>query len=158
VIRIPLCNQAGEVIAHALVDDEDAWAAAHRWFLINDRYAARNKRNGGGRRIVRLHRELLGLAHGDGLYADHINRDTLDNRRSNLRVGTPALNMQNVPGRPGTSRFRGVSYFRPTGKWRAVCHIDRKQYHVGYFGTEEEAAAAASAFRSEHMPFAVEAS
>lgn len=82
-----------------LVDEAD-WelVSQYTWSIkrsySNGRYA-RNHINqylitwmveDGVKRMVYLHRFLLGLKKGDKLVGDHINRDTLDNRRCNLRA------------------------------------------------------------------------
>lgn len=64
---------------------------------------------------------------------DHRDRDTLNNRRSNLRPCTHAQNMQNRETRPG---LKGVD--RCGDRWRAKF---RAQY-LGMFGSPEEAARA----------------
>jgi len=42
-----------------------------------------------------MHRFLMELAHGDKRQVDHFNHDTLDNRRSNLRIVTQSENAKN---------------------------------------------------------------
>lgn len=145
--------------AFAVVDAADAaWANQWKWSLLQG-YAARLEKGGDGvKRQVRLHRALLGLEHNDGKVADHMNRDPLDNRRANLRVGTQTLNCQNTSSRRGSaSRFRGVRK-ASSGKWQAFGHINGKFRHLGVFVSEDDAARAASEFRREHMPWAVEVS
>lgn len=105
-----------------------------------------------------LHRVLLGLERGDGKIADHINRDKLDNRRSNLRVVTAGQNSQNsarrtMNGRPCSSRYRGVSRTR-SGKWRAYGQINGQRTELGHFEDELEAAEAARRWREKHMTHA----
>lgn len=46
---------------------------------------------------ISMHRDLMGAP--PGMYVDHINGDTLDNRRSNLRIVTPQENCQNTRAR-----------------------------------------------------------
>lgn len=86
-----------------------------------------------------------------GYFTDHINRDKLDNRRSNLRSVTISnSNINKTNNVPKTSRFRGVSrYLCSThgGKyqywyWRASINKDYKQTTIGVFKTEVEAAEA----------------
>jgi hypothetical protein len=104
-----------------------------------------------------MHRLILGLPVGDPRLGDHINRNRLDNRRSNLRIVDRAGNGQNVGSRAGsTSSFRGVSWDSRNRKWSAQCMLRQKLYHLGRYTSEIEAARAAAAFRAEHMPFAVE--
>ena len=153
------------MVAHALIDPEDAWLAEQRWYRNAAGYAVRQVPGEGtlpsGRRrqrIVFMHREVLDLEYGDPLQGDHINRDRLDNRRSNLRRVTVAEQRQNSTPRGGASRHRGVG-FRKDKKarpWIAYGTLNRKRQHLGFFATEEEAAAAALAWRRENLPAAVD--
>lgn len=78
-----------------------------------------------------------------GLVVDHINRNGLDNRRSNLRVVTVTENNWNVPPRAGRrSEFRGVVFEKRQGNYYAKISVDGKKVHLGTFPTEEEAARA----------------
>lgn len=74
---------------------------------------------------------------------DHINRDKLDNRLCNLREASRSQNNANI-GLPAhnTSGFKGVSYFKQTGKWTAYITRDGKRRHLGTYTTAEAAAAA----------------
>ena len=75
---------------------------------------------------------------------DHINHDTLDNRRSNLRVVTNRINSQNrlQQYKPRTSKYVGVSYDKINKKYRADITINNKRINLGRYTTEEEAASA----------------
>lgn len=153
---IPILNRHGELRAYILVDSDDAgWAGQWVWHLSGGGYAARFERVSGKRRIVKLHRAILGLKFGDILQGDHINRDRLDNRRINLRIVTNAQNEQNKSKRKeGASRFRGVQ--PNNGKWTASVTANGKRMHLGSFSTEEEAGAAALKGRMKFLPFAVD--
>lgn len=154
-MEIPLRNRRREVVGVALIDDDDyPLVAPHSWYLNRDGYARTTIGGRGGLRIT-MHRLILGFSRGDGNQTDHVNRDRLDNRRENLRPATHALNHQNKPANRGSSsQFRGVS--REGGKWRAVVRLNGKNHHLGFYEDEVEAARVASAWRAEHMPFAVE--
>lgn len=81
-----------------------------------------------------------------GVQVDHVNRDTLDNRRANLRLATRSQNGANCGFNPrNTSGFRGVSFHKELRKWQA--QISGKSTavpstYLGVFDTAEEAAAA----------------
>jgi hypothetical protein len=122
----------------ALVDDEDYERVVRlgKWHAktkrgVNAVYACHS-----GSSKVSLHGFVTGWS-----YVDHINGDGLDNRRANLRQATHAGNMQNQR-RPknNTSGYKGVSWHRATGKWRAYIKRDGKQVHLGIFDTPEAAA------------------
>jgi hypothetical protein len=158
-VQIPLRARDGTIRAYALVDASDAeWANQWTWRLYNTGYAARCERDFDGRlRAIMLHRELLGLADGNKLTGDHVNRDRLDNRRANLRSMTKAAQRQNVTSARGaTSRFLGVSWHPQCRRWRAKVTANGKQHYLGLFDTEEAAAEAALQGRRRLMPFAVD--
>jgi hypothetical protein len=148
---VPLRAKDGRIKAYATVDHEDVeLVSAYAWRLHRLGYATANGST------VLMHRLILGLGKGDSRQADHVNRSRLDNRRANLRIVTRAQNIQNVPGRGGRSKYRGVDLYVPTGRWRARCQLGGRQHNLGYFATEDEAAAAALAFRREHMPYSID--
>ena len=70
---------------------------------------------------------------------DHENRIENDNRIVNLREANGSLNKMNSKRyRNNTSGFKGVSYMRQHGKYRA--EVGRR--YLGLFDTAEEAYAA----------------
>lgn len=157
---IPLKARGGGVRAWAIVDEADyGWASQFNWSLSPSGYAIRNvsQRETGGKNVrVMMHREMLGLGSGrvDKREGDHINRDRLDNRRSNLRVVTHKENSHNQGCNPRASRssqFRGVSWHKATQKWWAYARIDGVLKSAGYYRDEKEAAEAAAEFRRRHM-------
>jgi hypothetical protein len=151
--QVPLQDVLGEIVGYTTIDAADvAWAQQWRWNLSPKGYVTRGGKDG----TTYLHRELLGLVRGDGVFGDHINRDPLDNRRGNLRDATPSESPQNVPGRPGTSTHRGVSWHARICVWAAYLNVGGKRHHLGYFPFEEEAAEAARAAREQLMPFATD--
>lgn len=151
---IPLYGQDGKVRACAVVDQADYERLGHHTWSLSLGYAIRFT----GVKTVRLHRELLGLSAGDP-EVDHVDGDPLNNRRSNLRLCPrgPAENQQNhVRLHPrNTSGYRGVT--RESGKWRAQAVLNGRRHDLGLFSEVTEAAAAASRFRAEHMPFSEDA-
>lgn len=78
--------------------------------------------------------------HKDGYEIDHINLDTFDNRRSNIRYCTHQQNQINQPvQRNNTSGVSGVSWYAPRKKYRARIKIGQQEIHLGYYGTFQEA-------------------
>jgi len=72
---------------------------------------------------------------------DHINRNGLDNRRSNLREASKAGNCQNVGIRADNKTgFRGVSFDTESQKYAAAIGHHGKVKRLGRFNTPEEAA------------------
>jgi hypothetical protein len=103
-------------------------------------------------RSVSMHRQILGLVPGDGKFGDHANRDTLDNRDSNLRVATRSENNRNSIRRAGPGlkgAIRNGPYFK------GAIWIEGKQIYLGSFRTAEAAHAAyCFAARRFHGEFA----
>lgn len=162
--RIPLRNRHGAVVAYASVDLADfADVSQYRWHFNSRGYVIRHVRVAPGPKgeyCLSMHRHVLGLRRGDapGMVVDHIDHDQLNNRRSNLRLGTVSQNQQNRIGPRSDSRCssRGVSFDPRVSKWRARAQVAGKRYFLGEFPTESEAADAARAWRREHMPFAID--
>lgn len=70
---------------------------------------------------IRLHRFIMGCIAKDGKVVDHINRNTLDNRKSNLRLVTIGENILN----------RGKSYTNTTGYKGVVLKKGEYQAYIG---------------------------
>lgn len=88
---------------------------------------------------VYIHRLIAGAGRGE--VADHINGDTLDNRRSNLRVCSQAENTRNKTiSKANTSGYKGV-YLRDN-RWQALIMVGGKQRRAGCYATPIEAAVA----------------
>lgn len=148
-----------DVTSYAVVDLEDAADLSRwTWHMNASGYAQRSvkRRSEGYRCNISMHRQILGLSPGDGTEVDHINRDRLDNRRSNLRVVPKWGNRQNVTGGRGTSKYRGVCLHAPSGKWVAYVGAGGRKHNLGYFSTEEEAARVAQEGRQRLLPYATD--
>ena len=130
----------------ALVDDNDYdWLNQWKWCAFNDkgnfRVVRKSSQKDGKTHSIYMYRMILDLEYGDKRMGDHINHNTLDNRRSNLRVCTNQQNCFNQKSSPNTtSRFKGVSWHRPNRKWQARIQKNEKEKYLGCFATEEEAA------------------
>lgn len=125
VARVKLYDAHCNHIATAIIDAEDVNKIRYtKWKLSASGYAANTPKFSGSNK--HMHREILGTDQ----FVDHINHNTLDNRKSNLRIVTKAQNMMN-------SNFKGVS---PNGcKWYAHIKINQKMLNLGNYLDEEEA-------------------
>jgi hypothetical protein len=118
-------------------------------------YAVRMDISGKKTKIISMQRELMSPP--ANLLVDHRNRDSLDNRRANLRLATRSQNMFNRAKRKSktSSRFIGVSFNKAGGKWTARIYYQNKQIWLGRFGSELDAANAYDeAARKYHKEFA----
>lgn len=118
---------------HELVKDD-------HWHVIGGRVVKSTP----GSRWVSLHKLVLGEL--PGMLIDHIDRNPLNNQRSNLRFATPAENSYNrskiesVGGKKSTSKYKGVYKLSAKKKFRAAIQFEGKKIHLGYHNTQEQAA------------------
>jgi hypothetical protein len=143
-VFMPMVSR-GEPAGWVLVDEDVADRLDHRTIVLGSHGYATVRE---GKRRELLHRWILGLQPGDGKVVDHRNRYKLDCSKRNLRVGTQATNMQNLPRSP----YCGTSCCK--GKWQARAKANGQVIHLGTFDTREEAAEVARAYRVEHYPYA----
>lgn len=143
----------------ALVDDDDfGRLSSHKWCATPTKagfYAVRSvRREDGKSRLQGMHRVILDAKKGE--LVDHVNGNTLDNRKENLRICTYSQNNINRrKERMSTSRFKGVSWDARTKTWKASVTINRKTKWLGRFQTEVEAALAYDAAAKQiHGEFA----
>lgn len=132
----------------ALIDEQDAerveaipyWFAKPQKKNRDQMYACTFVRKPDGKAsILYLHRFIMNAP--KGILVDHINRDTLDCRRGNLRFATKAQNIANTGTRAlGKYGYIGVSRNSPNGLWFAKVGYSRGRKRVGGFLTAEDAA------------------
>lgn len=122
----------------AIVDAEDfAWLSQWNWCAVRRNslgkfYAMRGQH-------VSMHRMILDCKS----YVDHINRDTLDNRRINLRMCSKKQNAYNRISTKNKSGFKGVPMYKAhRNGWVAQITVNYKYWYLGTFPTKEEAAVA----------------
>lgn len=78
----------------------------------------------------------------ENLEIDHIDRNSLNNSISNLRMATRSQNCINKKKRINTySTYVGVTYDKNKNNknWKAKVRINGKNKHIGNYNTEEEA-------------------
>lgn len=134
--KIPLTQGKFAIVDEADYDE----LSAHRWHLHqcgSGLYAARCA----GGRLILMHRQILNAP--AGMLCDHKNHDGLDNRRSNLRLCTPAQNQHNSrPQINCRSAYKGVSWNRQAKKWQARIGRNGQTIFIGYYDYEQDAAIA----------------
>jgi hypothetical protein len=130
----------------AIIDDED-FEFLSRWKWCASQcgqsfYAMRGQLREGKQQFFYLHRIILNAQKGQ--YVDHIDGDTMNNSRNNLRIVTAKQNSANMKKhKDGVSQFKGVSPNLKLGKpWVAGIVNEGKRKHLGTFSSEIEAAMA----------------
>jgi len=133
-----------------LIDDEDfekyskiRWRArnnhgSNMFYIASYVYVEGTKK----RKNIELGRYLLDAQKGEII--DHINRDTLDNRKCNLRICSTAENNRNTIKRKDglTSNYKGVYWKKEMKKYCAQINFNRKKIFIGYYDNEDQAAIA----------------
>ena len=90
-------------------------------------------------KMIKLHRYIMNI-NNSNLVVDHINRNPLDNRKSNLRICSYKENSFNKSIRvDNTSGIPGVSFHKTNKKWRAKIKYNNLTIHLGYFEDINEA-------------------
>lgn len=148
-VTIPLTRGLVTVISPQDVD----YVAAHKWLAQSASqgrfYVCRadyeNPPPGKRRAYLLLHRELLQAP--PHLVVDHINGDSLDNRRENLRLCTISQNAFNKrkQNHGKLSKYKGVAfvqYLNRKNPWMAFISVSGKRTYLGYFPSESAAALA----------------
>lgn len=111
-----------------ILDDEDFEKYKNiKWHLLDDRYAANGH--------TYLHRLIMNAPKGK--VVDHLNHNTLDCRKKNMRVVTQSENCKN-------SRIIGYYFEKWCNKW----HVEYRKINFGRYNTEEEAKRAIRLARS----------
>ena len=126
----------------ALVDDEDfEYLKWYRWHTLKSQSKSNLIPNYYARNISMglMHRTILNPP--DNMEIDHINGDTLDNRKENLRIVSKRQNLQNHHS-PKSSVYPGVCWHKRQNKWISNISINGVKKHLGMFEYEKEAAEA----------------
>lgn len=125
----------------AIIDDGDFdWLDKWKWrFDQNTGYAFRREYSYGKRLWISMHRVILSPA--VGMMADHMNRDKLDNRRSNLRAVDSSGNNHNkgITTR-NKSGIPGVCWREKTKRWRSSVGYQNRAVALGEFKNKDDAA------------------
>lgn len=127
----------------AIIDDSDfEWLSQWKWYYHHG-YAVRSLYLGGGRKnqkrqTLPMHRFINNTS--KGFDTDHINRDKLDNRRSNLRTVTTIENQRNTNTRKDNkSGYKGVTWNKQRNKWHVSIRVDTKLIFLGLYSNLQEA-------------------
>lgn len=131
---------------YAKVDDKDFRKLnKYKWFArfspkSRSFYATRSRKKGEkGPVQIQMHNVVMKCPKGKRV--DHRWGETLDNRRSQLRICTKLQNGQNRGiNRNSPTGFKGVSFSRTGKKYRVRIQVNKKPYCIGTYNNIEEAA------------------
>ena len=133
--EVILCDKYGCEKARALIDLGDIEKVGkYRWYATEKGYV-KSQNN------LRLHRLVMNAT--EDYLVDHINRNPLDNRKSNLRMCTQAENSRNVGvSQANTTGFKGVYFEKLNNKYRARIKYNGKRISLGCYENAVDAAIA----------------
>lgn len=139
IILLPLGKNGKK--CSAIIDISSSHLIKHKWNLSNTGYPY-TYINGSP---VMLHRAVIGK-NPKHKVTDHINRNKLDNRRSNLRFVSQHINTMNVGiSKNNKTGYKGVSLHKLHNgdiKYRACIWKLYKRIHIGVYDTPKEASLA----------------
>lgn len=126
IAYVKLYDKHQTVAGVAKIDAEDVPKIRYiKWKLSKNGYAMNSPKYKSGN--IHMSRVILGT----NQFVDHINHDTLDNRKSNLRIVTKSQNQMN-------SNYKGVTE-RKDGRFYAYIKLNQHLYHLGVYVDKEEA-------------------
>lgn len=134
-----------------LVDEEDRrFEPMFQWHISNWGYCHGIKQENGKKKRLLLHRLIMNCP--GNMVVDHINHNTLDNRKHNLRVVTQRENSvhQRTYNRKSLSGHRNVGYSRKSKKWVVNFSVGGKCKYIGQYDDLSEAITVAQKYRREH--------
>ena len=125
-----------------LVDDEDFEELnSFTWYEGTGGYAKRHKRINGKLTTIIMHRFISKCP--ENKIIDHINQNTLDNRKSNLRIADKSKNSMNRgKQKNNSSGYKGVYYDKRHNHYDSYITCNKKRTYLGSFKTAIEAAKA----------------
>jgi hypothetical protein len=139
-----ICTPSGRPF---YIDREDyPRISEFRWWVSSDGKGLMYVHTEIGGKKRYLHRLILRAPKSQ--WVDHMNGDPLDNRKVNLRLATHQQNMFNrrkprTYGRkPTASSFKGVTWDRSRGKYKAQIMKNGVNHYLGHFMNERSAAIA----------------
>lgn len=133
--------ECSDGVAFKISSEDLSMIKKYQWW-VDTRGYAKTKVNNHSILLTRMLFNIEGKSRD--VFVDHISGDTLDNRRSNLRVCTPWENIRNRKlNANNKTGYKGVSYHSKLKKYRADIRAgDGKTIYLGLYKTAKEAAKA----------------
>lgn len=133
------------------IDEADADLLNKHWTpIVSPKWNTVYIKTGNNLSMHRIVMErVLGVPIPKGYCVDHRNRNGLDNTRENLRLATQSQNLANSnTRRTNSTGLKGVT--RLGNRFFSRITVNGKYFHLGSFGTPEEAHNAYVAAAKEH--------
>lgn len=124
-------------------DDYDLVSSYSSWYINRNGYVQGYYPNSYDHGHTLLHRLVMGVKVKEGdVYVDHIHHNTLDNRKSELRIVTNSQNNMNTGLRSNnTSGYTGIRKMNVNGKTKWEAHVWQKgrYIHLGEYWNLQDA-------------------
>lgn len=125
------------------IDKEDIEKVKNiRWGLAGGGNKYVCNRISKSRETLQLHNFLMNFQFIENkkMMIDHINRNTLDNRKKNLRIVDSSTNQYNQKiSTKNKSGVKGICWNKNVCKWRAYINYNKKQIRLGSFKNKHDA-------------------
>lgn len=156
-MKVELSGRIGNGRFFAIDDDDADKVNKHTWWLDNRLRPQTDIWDKIKKKSFRVLASRLIMNPKKGMVVDHIDGNTLNNTKRNLRICTQLENQKNRNNlnKNNTSGFRGVSWDKARNKWTAQLSLKYKHIYLGRFDSIEEARnSVKNAVRKYHGAFA----
>ena len=105
-----------------------------------------------GSKSTTMMQSFLLNTNGSNIHIDHINHDTLDNRKCNLRISSVSENLHNRKGKNITNKsgYRNVCWVERESVWLVTLRVNGKVARLGKFDDVDEAVQYAKEMRKKY--------
>lgn len=136
---IDVYNVKSEKVTEFIIDKEDLQRIKYLKWRIDSQNRIKTGNNTNTKPTIELARMIMNCR-DENLVVDHINGNSLDNRKSNLRICTQSEKVKNQRlNKYNTSEFAGVSYDKARLRWTAEIRNDNKRTHLKRWKRKSEA-------------------
>ena len=134
VCTIRIYNHKGYVIGETIIDAEDYGLAKDKKWHLHNGYAFTCSG------MIALSHLVMNHISNRKILVDHISRDKLDNRKSNLRIVTKSQNALNSKLRiDNKSGCRGISWDGQRNRWFVHIGVKGRNIALGRYKTKIDA-------------------
>lgn len=136
---IDVYNVKSEKVAEFIIDKEDLQRIKYLKWRIDSQNRIKTGNHTNTRPTIELARMIMNCR-DENLVVYHINGNSLDNRKSNLRICTQSENVKNqILNNNNISEFAGVIYDKARLRWTAEIRNDNKRTHLKRWKRKSEA-------------------